>query len=246
MAVNGPHITGARRRPRPAPLTVNTSELAGAFDGYRCHASGLRARVARCASTGRAIELHGELLAPDGTHAGRFQRTVDRDSRGRLTLTLAHLRVQPAWQARGFGRGFHRHAADAGRALGVERLLVHATGAGSFAWAALYPFAGVDEDPSGRAAAAAASMLLFTGRRRVEQLVSRGEVTAAAAAAFLAGFATPAEPVGALQGRFNAPAQIAGYGRGDAWVRGGRATWLGRELLLGASWTGAIDLRRAG
>lgn len=213
--------------------------------------------------------LHGSLY-----HGERFvsalRMGVERDPDGALEARIGSLSLRPErgpenghslapgddeqsdrWLGQGFGRSLHEHLVRGLRAQGAERLVLSATDAGRYAWAAL----GYEHDPrswrgEARSAREAqgrlvrASLLHGTGT-----LVDESALGALSSAHVGREGAVGREPVATSRAAFRALLRhdgatvldVARVGRDEPWVGSdGHSAWDG--MLAVGDWQGLLVL----
>lgn len=88
--------------------------------------AGFKTEVATVGISGNHIDLYGHVLDADGGEAGKFHRTLNRDTDGTLWVEHAFLQLDARHQGQGFAKAFNNHLYDWYRESGVDHVKVHA------------------------------------------------------------------------------------------------------------------------
>lgn len=217
----GPIGSALREGASHDDTTAAAKIFEGQFGEFRTTATGLRTRTVRRENlrSGKetdVIMVTGKVYRGN-TEVGQFERGLYRGNDGKLVASHIELKVKRNYQGQGFASEFNRHAEEAYRKEGVDRVVLQANiSVGGYAWARkgfdwmdeLQPKAVVTrvrkkakDDP-----AAMADLKALVARMRKHEFGS-------------AGYPTPLE--------------LSEVGR-----RAGRDDWAGRAGMLGSNWLG--------
>lgn len=256
----------------PEPLdgrSLMDAELfAGVFDGFE-H-GGLKVWIEeRLQQSDGAVLLHG-IITEDGRQVGALVRSIYKHTdSGEVVVRHTSLHLDDDVHGRGFATALNRHAFAEYARHGVPAVTLQTEHVGGYAWAAAgfdfnvdyydvlaYQFIqNIDVAQDERFVRAYAAHRLYRQRYMEQSFAAQrsyGDVPQGLWDEFLGRFATEeqlrayaAGDHSALDGKFQAPDEIARFGRDHRWTEaadspryGGREVWLGKRFLLDSNWHG--------
>jgi GNAT superfamily N-acetyltransferase len=213
---------------------LDVTQLLNDLNAYE--RGGLRALLRVKSDEDPVVEVIGEIVDDDGANAGDLSRHYVR-RQGAWVASHTGLYLDPAFQGRGFGRGFHRHSEDVYRRHGISQISLFAKMKGAYAWHTEgFKLAG---PPERRRQHCIDIWEKWGGRERAAKAVQEERVAQAA----YDGAASEFSRVSRQERDPMEPDEIARLGADARWRDDdGREMWLGRLILTDSQWVGVKQI----